>query len=152
MVFVETTRRKLHRLSLLLFIPLAPFVALMVASVLHYDEAQAKSMMIITPIAASCMVFAAMMWMTRRPVFDRERNEYFCQRTAKRVNDVTPLERIRALQLLETEFDGQLELNLVLDDGSRRNVITHGDHPPLAKEADRLATWLGVPVLAKPSP
>lgn len=156
LAFVETPRRRLHKLSLLLLVPLSPVLSAVSAWFFGYDtwlfefdHDHTIMMLKVMPIATLFMVVAAMMWMTRGPIFDRERNEYACRRVGKQVDSRIPLSRIRALQLIETEFDGQLELNLVLDDGARINVVAHGDYPPLYKEAARLGEWLGVPVRVK---
>lgn len=64
------------------------------------------------------------------------------------------LERITALQIIaeriasedSTDYDSY-ELNLVLEDGSRLNVMDHGDWQSLADDARQLAEFLAVPIL-----
>jgi hypothetical protein len=60
---------------------------------------------------------------------------------------------IHALQLIakRSGFYGSdtwptYELNLVLGDGSRENVVDHGDETALTADAQRLAQFLGVPL------
>lgn len=89
-------------------------------------------------------------------VFDKQigyfwkcRSEIFIEAVAK---NYVRLEKIRALQLLSKYFrdsDGSYysyELNLVLDNGDRMNVVVHGDSDQLREDAGVLATFLGVPV------
>ena len=38
------------------------------------------------------------------------------------------------------------ELNVVLDDASRRNLVCHGDHARLRQDASTLAAFLNVPL------
>ncbi len=62
------------------------------------------------------------------------------------------LQRVYAIQLLREKIRypqskySTYELNLVLDDASRRNVVDHGDIKRLRKEADLLSKLLGVPL------
>jgi len=63
-----------------------------------------------------------------------------------------PLADIRALQIIEERLSAKggsfrsYELNLVLRDARRVNVLDHGDYPALRRDADTLATFLGCPV------
>jgi hypothetical protein len=132
LVFVETTLRKLHKWSLPCLVLLSPFISAMVSALLDYDEDMARLNLMMTPVIVLGTGIAMMMWMTRRPSFDRERNAYWCQRAAGRTDDALPISKIRALQLIESELDGQLELNLVLDDGSRRNLLARRTQGPPA--------------------
>lgn len=60
--------------------------------------------------------------------------------------------RIRALQILSEDCHGNkssyhsYELNLVLDDASRVNVVDHGDLRALREDAEALGRFLGVQV------
>jgi len=61
---------------------------------------------------------------------------------------------VKAIQLLKktNHWDNNIllyEINLVLSNNDRINVITHSDKMKQATEADRLATFLGVPLLSK---
>lgn len=64
------------------------------------------------------------------------------------------LEEIHALQILSEYVSGSsnsssyhsYELNLVLHDGSRINVLDHGQYSALAEDAYMLSEFLGVPV------
>ncbi len=64
----------------------------------------------------------------------------------------TPLSRIHALQLIAERCHGKnqsyysYELNLVLDDGQRINVVDHGNCNALREDARALAAFLGKPV------
>lgn len=70
------------------------------------------------------------------------------------------LSQIKALQIIDeyissTDSDGHsssyhsYELNLVLKDGSRLNVMDHGNKDSIEADASMLAEFLGVPVLVK---
>ncbi len=62
--------------------------------------------------------------------------------------------QIHALQVLEERVSGSedspnytsYELNLVLKDGSRLNVLDHGDRARLERDAELLAKMLGCPI------
>ncbi len=64
----------------------------------------------------------------------------------------TPLNRIAAVQWLRWTLQGRHgthlihELNLVLRDGSRINLVDHRSESAMGDEAGRLAGFLGVPV------
>jgi len=76
-------------------------------------------------------------------------NEVFDWRTIKTAVD---LNRVHALQILSEYCRGDkswymsYELNLVLDDGSRVNVVDHGNIEKLRADAGSLAAFLEVPV------
>lgn len=96
----------------------------------------------------------------RKLVFDRARGEY---RFGKRPFFPLPADReirgplneIRALQVLvehissdDSDYDSY-EINLVLKDGSRLNVMDHGNSDAIEDAAARLARFLKVGVLRK---
>jgi len=66
--------------------------------------------------------------------------------------DAVALDQIHAIQIVsELCPSGGLpfwsyELNLVLDDGDRLNVVDHAGLPQIREDAETLAEWLGVPV------
>lgn len=92
-------------------------------------------------------------------VFDKDHG-YFVKSRKKPEHLVNPatlkhyteLKRIHALQLLAERCKGDkssyfsYELNLVLDDGSRLNVIDHGKLESVRHDAQELAKFLGKPV------
>lgn len=89
-------------------------------------------------------------------VFDKQIGYFWRGRTEIFVGEVAKhyvkLEKIRALQLLSKyckDSDGSYysyELNLVLDNGDRINVVDHGHSENLREDAGILAKFLGVPV------
>lgn len=85
-------------------------------------------------------------------VFDRQ-SGYFWQgyvgaRIANLIfKNAKPLTRIHALQLLAgNKRNSGYELNLVMTDRSRINLMEHVCRRPLGSNAQRLAEFLGVPV------
>ena len=64
----------------------------------------------------------------------------------------TELGEIHALQLVSEYWEGDkssfysYELNLVLHDGSRTNVVDHGDLAQLRQDAKTLSEFLGIPL------
>ncbi len=64
----------------------------------------------------------------------------------------TSLNQIHAIQIIAEYVRGNkssyysYELNLVLKDGSRKNVIDHGSISKLREDADKLARFLGKPI------
>jgi hypothetical protein len=88
-------------------------------------------------------------------IFDRSAGRFVGGRGA-RFTDVA-LARIRALQILAKRIEYSTkqgrgsyiarELNLVLDDGTRANLLCHGDESVLRDDAARLAGFLGVQIV-----
>ena len=62
------------------------------------------------------------------------------------------LTRVKALQIISELCRGDkssyhsYELNLILDNASRINVVDHGSLSKLREDANRLAQFLGVPI------
>ncbi|HBC89368.1 MAG TPA: hypothetical protein DCZ94_20705 [Lentisphaeria bacterium] len=96
---------------------------------------------------------------TKPIVFDRRAGHFWkgWQNPEKMLNPetlkhYTKLNQIHALQLVSEYCSGNkssyysYELNLVLEDGSRINVIDHGNSEKLRKDAQSLSTFLGKPV------
>jgi hypothetical protein len=114
--------------------------------------------------AAFGLVFAAigfgMLYFLARPtVFDRNLGWFWkgpvaarTERDFHKLKFAVPLNNIQALQLLAEHVSGSkssyysYELNLVLKDGRRINVMDHGNQDALRADADKLASFLGVPV------
>lgn len=92
-------------------------------------------------------------------VFDKDRG-YFSRSRKKpehladpsKLKNYVELKRIHALQLLKEHCKGDkssyysYELNLVLDDTSRMNVIDHGNLEAVREDARGLAEFLGKPL------
>ncbi|MEQ1857090.1 MAG: hypothetical protein ABL963_11485 [Longimicrobiales bacterium] len=92
-------------------------------------------------------------------VFDKQRGEYWKGRVApgeaanpQQIKVHIDLVRIHALQLISEHCRGSkssfysYELNLVLDDATRMNVLDHGDRDELRHDAEALAKFLGKPL------
>ena len=92
-------------------------------------------------------------------VFDKRRGEYWKGRTApyesanvQGMKHYAKLEGIRALQIIKERCTSKnssyfsYELNLVLEDGKRLNVIDHGNLQRLREDAEKLSAFLGKPV------
>jgi hypothetical protein len=92
-------------------------------------------------------------------VFDKRRGEYWKGRTApyeaanrEGLKHYTELDGIRALQIIKERCTSKnssyysYELNLVLEDGRRLNVVDHGNLERLREDARRLGAFLGKPV------
>ena len=103
---------------------------------------------------------ACMYWIGTTPrVFDQTRAFFWRGRNGPetmgaggRSDSSVPLASIHALQLLTEHVTGNkssyysYELNLVLDDGSRINVVDHGSLDRLRDDARTLSQFLGKPV------
>lgn len=92
-------------------------------------------------------------------VFDKRRGEFWKGRVAPSevarpdaLDTHAPLDRLHALQIISehcTSDDSSYysyELNLVLDDGTRLNVVDHGDLDELRRDAETLAAFLDRPI------
>jgi hypothetical protein len=82
-------------------------------------------------------------------VFDLGVGHYWDSRTG---GGGVPLAEVRGVQVVrqqvvgpESSYDAD-ELNLVLVDGRRVNVLAHADTARVRDDARRLAEWLGVPL------
>ena len=88
----------------------------------------------------------------RLAAFWRGRRELTPMELVARGNSSAPLSSIHALQLLSEYISGSknsytsYELNLVLNDGSRINVVDHGNLERLRSDANRLSQFLDKPV------
>jgi hypothetical protein len=68
---------------------------------------------------------------------------------AKNIKLNLPLARIHAIQLIFvffSEFPDDYQINLVLDDGERINLMTFQDANRARLDANKIATFLGIPV------
>jgi hypothetical protein len=92
-------------------------------------------------------------------VFDKRRGEYRKGRVAREeasnrqgIKDRVELDRIHALQIIEQSVRTprssfySYELNLVLDDATRMNVVDHGQLGRLQADAATLGRFLEQPV------
>lgn len=92
-------------------------------------------------------------------VFDKRKGSFWKGRTSpyevqhtSELKHYAPLERVHALQIVSEHCRGNkssyysYELNLVLDDGSRLNVVDHGNLERLQADARTLSGFLDVPV------
>jgi hypothetical protein len=110
--------------------------------------------------AVFAVVGGCLYWFGTSPrVFDRSRDRFWRGRSEPAMmsasgpsDRATPLSSIHALQLLTEYVSGNknsyysYELNLVLDDGSRINVVDHGNLERLRSDAQKLSQFLGKPI------
>jgi hypothetical protein len=116
------------------------------------------ALMIPRVISASFFAIAAIsLYNLAQPmVFDRERGYFwhgFKDKVAPTqiIRGAKPISRIHALQILRESNKRKptaYELNLVLTDGSRINLMEHGCLDTLTGDADQLAGFLDVPVMS----
>jgi hypothetical protein len=106
-------------------------------------------------IAGGCMFY----FDTSPIVFDKYKGSFWKGRKApdevsdrKEIKYFTELENIHALQLVSEYCHGNkssyysYELNLILKNGSRINVVDHGNPAKLREDAQKLSVFLGKPV------
>jgi hypothetical protein len=110
--------------------------------------------------AVFAIVGALMYWFGASPrVFDQARGFFWRGRkepamlgAGGRSENSTSLDSIHALQLLTEHVSGNknsyysYELNLVLNDGSRVNVVDHGNLERLRSDAQTLSQFLNKPI------
>ncbi len=117
----------------------------------------------LTPLIVG-LLFAFAGWAVGRAssvpvVFDKNHGYFFKgrkkpehQMDPSRLKNYAELNRIHAIQLLAEKCKGDkstyysYEVNLVLDDASRLNVIDHGNLAAVRADAQKLAGFLGKPV------
>lgn len=97
----------------------------------------------------------AVLWSLARPiVFDRKRRLYWKGWAAPRagVGECVELDAVHALQVISEYCSGKgsgfhsYELNLVLVDGTRRNVVDHDDPARIRRDSRTIANFLAVPL------
>lgn len=100
-------------------------------------------------VVAQILVLLLHRLLDHRHVFDRASGRYSWTR---RPAGSLALAELRGLQITnkrvigpESDHDSE-ELNLVLANGQRVNVLDHGDTQTLHADAHALATWLGKPL------
>jgi hypothetical protein len=110
--------------------------------------------------AVFAVVGACLYWFVSTPrIFDQRFAAYWRGRRAptpmelvERGNSSAPLSSIHALQLLSEYVSGSknsyysYELNLILSDGNRINVVDHGNLERLRSDASTLSQFLDKPV------
>lgn len=110
--------------------------------------------------AALCLLFVVIgvaLWIyyTTPVVFDRQVGAFWKGRRVPvgrgRTRRSTPLETIHAVQLLDELVNFKTifvsyEINLVLEDGERLNVVDHGNESRIVADGEALAAFLGVPL------
>jgi hypothetical protein len=104
----------------------------------------------------SCMLYFG----TAPIVFDKRNNYFWKGRKSPdavfnidQMKTYAKLEKIKSLQLLSEECHGDkgkrynsYELNLVLDDNKRVNVVDHGNLTRIRNDAEKLSAFLGKPL------
>lgn len=98
-------------------------------------------------------------WLARPVVFDRREDWFYKGKRSPAEDpslgsgkDACPLSRIRAIQIVPERVSsrnggfGSWEINAVLEDGSRRNVVDHGSEAAVRTDAAALASFLSVPL------
>lgn len=107
----------------------------------------------------TCVGAAVLYFFTQPVVFDRKKGFFWKGRTAPdevlrkdSIKHFAELDRIHALQLLSEYCRGNkssyysYEINLVLTDGNRINVVDHGNAQKIREQAETIAEFLKKPV------
>lgn len=118
----------------------------------------------LVPALLSLLTGMIVAWITKRMlishrVFDRAAGRYWDTReggTRRRPGrEAIALTEIRGVQIVrehvtgpESDYDAD-ELDLVLGQDRRINVVDHGDLAGLRRDAETVARWLGVPLWTK---
>ncbi|HUF08756.1 MAG TPA: hypothetical protein VMO47_05505 [Rhodothermales bacterium] len=106
--------------------------------------------------------FALFAFGSRPIVFDKNRGYYWKGRkdpdavwSKEELKHFAELKDVHGLQIVsewvksDKSSYASYELNLVLKDGSRMNVVDHGNETKLREDAEVLAGFLGVPLIEK---
>jgi len=158
----RATRRALLFHGVFIAIGLAIAVGSVVGSAVTQTEGL-ETLAVIVSISLGLLFIGggcSMLYSGTTPVvFDKRRGDYWKGRVAPyetgsrlELEEHAKLDRIYALQLISercrsrsSSYDSY-ELNLVLDDGARMNVIDHADLEQMRRDAEVLAAFLGRPV------
>ena len=107
--------------------------------------------------------FAAGSWMyysfTKPVVFDRSKGMFWKgwkapkrylaegdKESSRRISNIHALQIIPELIRSDNKSYVSYELNLIMRDGTRMNVVDHGDINGLQEDSNRLSEFLGVPI------
>src|SRR5688572_25220550 len=149
--------------GLVLFAGVFMLIGLGAMTIMVLANQEASAAALIVPVVVG-LVFAGvgggLLYFGLAPiVFDKRRGEYWKGRTApyeaanrQGMKHYAQLEGIRALQIVSERCQSKnssyysYELNLVLEDGNRLNVIDHGNLERLRADAEKLSAFLGKPV------
>ena len=88
----------------------------------------------------------------RPRIFDKTKSMFYGNITKKSNRNTFPLKNIVAIQIIGEYVENDngsfrsFELNLVLDNCSRRNVIDHNNLKSIIKDAKIISDFLGVPI------
>ncbi len=151
------------RLFYLLFLVTGSGLLVFQANRIHIGQGGIADQDTLVPLlvgAVFVVVGAYMYWFGTAPrVFDRTRAFFWRGRKGPQMmgagggsDSSVPLSSIHALQLLSEYVTGNkssyysYELNLVLEDGSRINVVDHGNLNRLRSDAQTLSRFLDKPV------
>ncbi len=115
-------------------------------------------MAILIPIAITIGGAIATYFLYRPHKFDKKLGYHYksyknpaSKREIKKTHRWTPLSSVEALQIIKERVRTKnssyksYEINLVLENGSRRNVIDHGNYEAVKKDAETISEFLGVP-------
>jgi len=149
--------------GMVLFAGVFMLVGAVASTVIVIANQEADLIALIFPVIMGLVfvgIGGGMMYFGLAPiVFDKRRGEYWKGRTApyeaanrQGLKHYTELDEIRALQIIKERCTSKnssyfsYELNLVLQDGRRLNVIDHGNLERLRADAEKLSAFLGKPV------
>ncbi|MCK5095793.1 MAG: hypothetical protein KAR24_00365 [Candidatus Pacebacteria bacterium] len=149
------------RLFPLLFIAIA--VGVGCTAVSFFNSSFSEGLFPITFLLVPLIFVIAGVFMLRtfsKPiVFDKSRGFFWkgykepvLAHDERQKNKVIPFREIHALQIIKERISGKngsyysYELNLVLQNSKRVNVIDHGNLNKIRKDAQKLSIFLGVPV------
>ncbi|WP_176012492.1 hypothetical protein [Victivallis sp. Marseille-Q1083] len=146
----------------LLFGGLPVLIGLFFGVLWGYYLCNSSDWLSLLPLFFSLFIIALglfLLWLEMRPiVFDAEAKQYWADRRRQPAasrechRDRAAFETIRALQILPKFISNSrnayysYELNLVLNNGRRLNIVDHGRLKPLRQDAAALATFLAVPL------
>lgn len=164
---VSTQRKALLLIGLFIVLGLMPLAMALSAGSVIGDVVTLASVLIGAGVVA---VAIKMLYAAKRPmVFNRQlgymRPGYHGGCANKKQFKTMPLSNIHALQILSEQdqknrnadshnskasrYGASYELNLILKDHSRMNVIDHGCPKAVAKDAAKLADFLNIPVWSR---
>lgn len=140
-------------------------LGLLIPLIVFFNEGQKEWGMVLFAVLFGGIFLAAgafmFYFMTTPRVFDtfygcyykgRKKPEHRLGMNSDKKHALTHLSEVKAIQILRERIRSKngsyysYEINLVLDDASRINIIDHGKHEAVVDDAEVLATTLGVPL------
>lgn len=157
-IFRFEAARNAKLFGLIFFIPVLAFTIFPILAIIHQVPVW-NVLSVFFFLALFFMILTIYQSITAPSIFDKDLDLFWKQRPTlfkllhPKGNFVVDLDDIKAIQLIRQYIKGKnrayysYEINLVLDNNQRLNVVDHGEGKQALEQAKSLAEFLEVPLL-----